>query len=75
MSFHVEQIVFDRPTKMLFHVERNAFERERCSNARLVRTAIEHSNGAALFSSQNKKGGLFGRPFKLKLFFLGPVDR
>jgi hypothetical protein len=27
MLFHVEQIVFDGPTKMLFHVKQNLFER------------------------------------------------
>src|ERR1700722_3309446 len=32
--FHVEQIVFDRPTKMLFHVKQNRFERECYSNGR-----------------------------------------
>jgi hypothetical protein len=56
-----------RPTKMLFHVKRNGFEREWHSNARLVRTVIEHSDGAALFSSRNKKGGLLAA-FKNQIF-------
>ena len=36
--------------KMLFHVKQIAFERECHSNARVVRTVIEHSNGAAIFA-------------------------
>jgi hypothetical protein len=35
--------------KMLFHVKQIAFERECHSNVRVVRTVIEHSNGAAIF--------------------------
>jgi hypothetical protein len=54
--------------KMLFHVKpssKNSVSRETefvrtgrvHSNTRLVRTVIAHSNGAAFFSSRNKKGG------------------
>jgi len=33
----------------LFHVKQIAFERECHSNVRVLRTVIEHSNGAAIF--------------------------
>jgi hypothetical protein len=56
-----------RPTKMLFHVKRNGFEREWHSNARLVQTVIEHSNGAASLAREIKKAA-YWPPLKIKIF-------
>jgi hypothetical protein len=59
---------------MLFHVKQNAFERELAFEHATGSTVIEHSNGAALFSPRNKKGGLLAA-FLNQNIPCGLVDR
>jgi len=47
---------------MLFHVKQIVFERECHSNARVVRTVIEYSNGSHL-RAEIKKGGSLATSF------------